>query len=317
MPPASAAAAAATAAAASTAAATSTAAAAAPRKLRLLCLHGYVQSGALFRERTGSLRKALKSVAEFEFVDAPHDASGAFPETSAPSAADGGEGEGGAAAAAGGGAGAEEGDAGGSAAAASAASSRAACDGTASVADARGWWSSGENAPASAATSAAATSAAWVRPSLSRAALGADVSLQHLRDVIATRGPFDGLLGFSQGAAMAGLLLAVDPSCARFAILIAGFVPMDESLRGLYGNADDSADVAPASRLPHAVLSVSGEGDALVPPARVRQLAGRFDTEKAAWYTHPGGHGVPSNAAFRAVVKAFVAAQATPQATQA
>ncbi|KAL5249365.1 hypothetical protein ACHWQZ_G018282 [Mnemiopsis leidyi] len=42
------------------------------RKLRILCLHGYRQSEVSFREKTGGLRKALKSLADFEFIRAPH-----------------------------------------------------------------------------------------------------------------------------------------------------------------------------------------------------------------------------------------------------
>jgi hypothetical protein len=41
-------------------------------KVRLLCLHGYRQDSSLFRSKIGSLRKALKSKAEFVFVDGPH-----------------------------------------------------------------------------------------------------------------------------------------------------------------------------------------------------------------------------------------------------
>ncbi|BDA48958.1 Esterase OVCA2 [Coccomyxa sp. Obi] len=46
------------------------------RKLRILCLHGYLQNAEVFRGRIGSLRKGLKSRAEFFFVDAPHLAQG-------------------------------------------------------------------------------------------------------------------------------------------------------------------------------------------------------------------------------------------------
>lgn len=41
-------------------------------KFRVLCLHGYGQSAEMFRNRIGSMRKALKSRVEFVFVDAPH-----------------------------------------------------------------------------------------------------------------------------------------------------------------------------------------------------------------------------------------------------
>jgi len=41
-----------------------------------VCLHGYLQNAALFRTRTGSLRKGLKSRAgAFAYVDAPYEAS--------------------------------------------------------------------------------------------------------------------------------------------------------------------------------------------------------------------------------------------------
>lgn len=42
------------------------------KKLRILMIHGYRQSEAAFRERSGSLRKALKSSCEFIFCEAPH-----------------------------------------------------------------------------------------------------------------------------------------------------------------------------------------------------------------------------------------------------
>ncbi|KAI1732114.1 serine hydrolase (FSH1) domain-containing protein [Ditylenchus destructor] len=41
------------------------------KKLRVLCLHGYRQNENTFREKTGGLRKALKSRLEFEFLSAP------------------------------------------------------------------------------------------------------------------------------------------------------------------------------------------------------------------------------------------------------
>uniref|UniRef100_A0A915BC66 Serine hydrolase FSH domain-containing protein n=1 Tax=Parascaris univalens TaxID=6257 RepID=A0A915BC66_PARUN len=44
----------------------------APRKLRILCLHGYRQNDTIFREKTGSFRKALKKYADFVFMNAPH-----------------------------------------------------------------------------------------------------------------------------------------------------------------------------------------------------------------------------------------------------
>lgn len=39
--------------------------------LKILCLHGYMQNGSVFRNKIGSMRKAMKRRAEFVFVDAP------------------------------------------------------------------------------------------------------------------------------------------------------------------------------------------------------------------------------------------------------
>jgi hypothetical protein len=40
-----------------------------PNKLKMLCLHGYLQNADVFRSRMGSTRKALKSRCEYVFVD--------------------------------------------------------------------------------------------------------------------------------------------------------------------------------------------------------------------------------------------------------
>ncbi|KAK9831229.1 hypothetical protein WJX74_008406 [Apatococcus lobatus] len=41
-------------------------------KLRILCLHGYLQNAQTFSMKIGSVRRALKSRAEMIFIDAPH-----------------------------------------------------------------------------------------------------------------------------------------------------------------------------------------------------------------------------------------------------
>lgn len=43
------------------------------KKLRILCLHGFRQTSKSFLGRTCALRKKLKSVAEFVFIDGPHE----------------------------------------------------------------------------------------------------------------------------------------------------------------------------------------------------------------------------------------------------
>jgi predicted esterase len=234
-------------------------AASVPGRLRVLCLHGYVQDALLFRERTGALRGTLvKAGCDLEYVDAPHALSGADLFGGADEAAEGAAGR-------------------------------------------RGWFTAGEN-------EGVEDPGAWTRPSASRRARGADVSLAFLRSHVAAAGPYDGLLAFSQGAAMAGLLLASEPAAFKFAVLCAGFVPSDPALAEI---------VTSAAPLPHAVLSCSGEADALVPPERVRALAACFAHPACTFYAHLGGHGVPGNAPFRNAVRDFIAPFAAAKEAEA
>ncbi len=41
------------------------------RKLNILCLHGFMQHATSFKNKTNSLRKALKSHANFHYISAP------------------------------------------------------------------------------------------------------------------------------------------------------------------------------------------------------------------------------------------------------
>ena len=43
-----------------------------PRRLRILCLHGFRQSGSALAGRTAGLRRRLAAVADFIYIDAPH-----------------------------------------------------------------------------------------------------------------------------------------------------------------------------------------------------------------------------------------------------
>ena len=205
------------------------------RKARILCLHGYAQNADFFRARTGSVRKAIKSVAEFTFVDAPFDATGEFLKDT--------------------------------------------------DADERGsmlgWFNAEEGS----------------RPAISRKYRGVAESLALVRKTLADDGPFDGILGFSQGATLASLLCGMPPGpppSMRFAILVSAFVPRDPA----WVLADDAICALPT-------LHVMGESDALVPLESSRTVAARFSAGRE--HVHAGGHGVPSDKEFRALLKEFVA----------
>ncbi|KAJ2001187.1 Ovarian cancer-associated protein 2 [Coemansia thaxteri] len=129
-------------------------------------------------------------------------------------------------------------------------------------------------------------------------------SLRMLGSTMREQGPFDGVMGFSQGAGMAAMLLAAlqapgwssgemaGVAVPRFAILIAGFYP------------DMMARITTAAiRTP--ALVVVGTGDALVPAERGRQLAERAFA-RAQVAEHAGGHFVPGNSEWRARYREFL-----------
>lgn len=212
-------------------------------KARILCLHGYAQNGAFFRQRTGSLRRALKKdVGEFVFLDAPFPATAAF-------LGDGAEDRG----------------------------------------PALGWWTWDD--------AARATGGSFEYR-------GADEALARVRACVAAEGPFDGILGFSQGATMAALLCLSSRAKPpfRFAILCSGFSPHDPRYASL-------CEELPPANLP--TLHVCGEADARVLPAKTRMLAACFASAEV--HVHAGGHAIPSNPGFRSALQDFMARQ-RPQA---
>jgi pimeloyl-ACP methyl ester carboxylesterase len=106
---------------------------------------------------------------------------------------------------------------------------------------------------------------------------------------------FDGVLGFSQGAAAAAMLCAemTDPK-PKFALLVSGFVPRDR--------AAAAALLAGVDAVP--TLHVVGRADALVAPERSRALAALFDG--ATLVEHEGGHTTPSSPDVRKEVAGFL-----------
>ncbi|KAJ3163584.1 Ovarian cancer-associated protein 2 [Geranomyces michiganensis] len=105
--------------------------------------------------------------------------------------------------------------------------------------------------------------------------------------------PFDGILGFSQGATMAALALPTLDPPSKFSIHVAGFYPIDP------------AQVAMLSAVPALPsLHVMGRADAWVTPARSEALRARFTGPQTL--VHDGGHFVPTNAGHRQTYREFV-----------
>ncbi|EAL72836.1 DUF341 family protein [Dictyostelium discoideum AX4] len=145
-----------------------------PKKLlRILCLHGYKQNAVAFRSKTAVLRKSLKDIAEFIYVDAPHMVDESKGSSS--------------------------------------------------------WWRASKDG---------------------KEYRGWEQTLDYLRNVFETQGPFDGVIGFSQGAVLASLICSISSlnndnynynedsnnSCfqIKFALLFSGFQSRATAHQSLY-----------------------------------------------------------------------------------
>jgi len=209
-------------------------------KLRILCLHGYRQTAESFRAKSGALRKRLKAVAEFDYVDGA---------VEVPSGEDSGIPE-------------EEGRAGG-----------------------RGWWSGREDGFFRATHESDFLS-------------GFEESVAALEAHVASRPRYDGVLGFSQGAAMA-LLWCLrrqqrhgSPGF-RFAILVSAFKSRQSPHAPLYASALD---------IP--TLHVMGETDQVISVAMSSALLPLCPDSTLS--RHGGGHYLPGSADTARDVKAFL-----------
>ena len=105
---------------------------------------------------------------------------------------------------------------------------------------------------------------------------------------------FDGVLGFSQGAALAGLLAGLRGDLG-FAILVGGFVSPEPDHRSLYRSLA-------GSRVPS--LHLIGDADSIVEPRESMRLAEVFTDSVVA--QHPGGHVIPSGPAAVDEVRRFL-----------
>jgi hypothetical protein len=121
-------------------------------------------------------------------------------------------------------------------------------------------------------------------------------------------GPFDGVFGFSQGAALASVLVglrSVGASEAEgtsldfsFVILAGGFSVRDSTLSRAYGSVS-SYD------LPS--LHLIGASDLIVPPSISMAVAARF--RNPVIVGHQNGHTVPGDVETRQLVASFLEAR--------
>lgn len=146
-----------------------------------------------------------------------------------------------------------------------------------------GWWFSTENDT-------------YDPLSPSEISKGYEESLELVKTTFADKGPFDGILGFSQGSCLLSVLCALrEQGCLdfKFAILVAGF--KSRSLgHSVYYNAPITCPT----------LHVFGDTDRVIPKENSEELLQYFTN--ATILNHPGGHFVPTQAPQRKVYIEFL-----------
>ena len=116
---------------------------------------------------------------------------------------------------------------------------------------------------------------------------------------LVAREHFDGVFGFSQGAALAGLLAAVqdgEPSSPlgfEFAVMVGGFTSFEPQHAALFGR-----------KLTVPSVHVAGTADSIVPISDSLALAERFADPVVL--EHPGGHVIPTDRELTARIAQFV-----------
>lgn len=116
---------------------------------------------------------------------------------------------------------------------------------------------------------------------------GWDRTRDWVLDVLATQPRFDGVFGFSQGAAFTGLLAGMqqEPGAAirfDFAVMVGGFKNDAPQHTELYRR-----------RFAFRSLHIIGHADGVIPPNESEELADQFDNPTILY--HAGGHVVPAD----------------------
>ncbi|GAA6004179.1 hypothetical protein JCM10207_002468 [Rhodosporidiobolus poonsookiae] len=134
----------------------------------------------------------------------------------------------------------------------------------------------------------------------------------YLASVLRTQGPFDGILGFSMGAATAALLAALverpwlHPAFSaafsstealhspfRSIVLCSGYLPLDPTFESWFDRPLDTA-----------ALHVIGKQDVVAPNDRSLLNVPRFKESTVLW--HDGGHHIPRKATFALALRNFI-----------
>ncbi|CAL9048906.1 rhodanese-like domain-containing protein 6 isoform X1 [Musa acuminata AAA Group] len=245
------------------------------RKLRILCLHGFRQNASSFKGRTSSLAKKLKDMVEFVFVDAPHQLPLIYqlrptePDLLSEQTMD-------------------------------APSSFQQSPPPTMNCKKRFAWLIDPNSNSLEEQGWRKADVPFNPLQYQQQTYGFEASYYYLKDVILRMGPFDGILGFSQGAAMTALFCQQQQKrCSvmdfRFAILCSGFSAISR---------DPSKESIRCPSL-HCFGNSQGQ-DRQIANQASRELADMFEEECSIVIEHDMGHIIPTRSPYLDQMKEFL-----------
>ncbi|QLL33443.1 hypothetical protein HG536_0E03540 [Torulaspora globosa] len=148
---------------------------------------------------------------------------------------------------------------------------------------------------------------AWFYHSDVSSELNLDAAIKYVADYIKDNGPYDGIVGFSQGAAVAAIVtnrireLVPKHPDFKLSLLIASysFTEPDPAHEGLLRIAEKfQNDFKPRSHSRTRMLFIYGSADQAVPATRAQYLANLYKKalgpEQVKEFEHQGGHMVPN-----------------------
>ena len=232
------------------------------KKLRILCLHGFRQNASNFKGRTSALAKKLKHIAELIFIDAPHELSFVYQPI------------------------------------------QGCCSDKpsppAAIPKRKFAWLIAPNTSFNAEQDWKAADVPFDRLQYQQQTKGFEESYTYLENAISEIGNFDGILGFSQGAAMAALFCRQQQkTCGspkfRFGMFCSGYpAPV--------GNFDGEP-----IKLPSLHCFGNGEGhDRQIANRASAELAGQFQLDCCSVVEHDLGHIIPTRSPYIDRIKDFL-----------
>nr|XP_043621535.1 rhodanese-like domain-containing protein 6 [Erigeron canadensis]XP_043621536.1 rhodanese-like domain-containing protein 6 [Erigeron canadensis]XP_043621538.1 rhodanese-like domain-containing protein 6 [Erigeron canadensis]XP_043621539.1 rhodanese-like domain-containing protein 6 [Erigeron canadensis] len=235
------------------------------KKLRILCLHGFRQNASSFKGRTASLAKKLKNLVEFVYIDAPHQLQFIYQNK-------------------------EIGDL----------SSRRPISPPYKQCNRKFAWFVDPDTDENTSSDWEAAHVPFDSLQYQKQTAGFDKSLAYLKEIVSDNGPFDGILGFSQGAAMAACVAAQQMSLKgeidfRFVILCSGF---SVNLQQYEKNPIKCPSL-------HIYGSDHGKDTQIAFDAS-RSLASLFDEGCSVIVEHDCGHIIPTRSPYLDTIKDFL-----------